>query len=55
MSDWISVEDRLPQLYVDVLVYTGEFVVVSARLTDNEWRADKPTHWMPLPKSPSED
>ena len=56
MSDWISVKDRLPEQYEEVLVYSAKYCV------QVDWIADKPyywwnygelvTHWQPKPEPP---
>jgi len=55
MSDWISVEDRLPDDDVDVLIHGGTFGV--GYREDDTWYellpwTKSPTHWMPLPEPP---
>ena len=66
MSEWISVEDRLPEEGIQVLIYTwrkfrGYVEIVSPRRAmysrDGHWTAIsswdfEPTHWMPLPTPP---
>ena len=66
-SEWISVDERLPNKYgkyltygkpnyssyVDILYYNPNRSVWY--LFDNEWgdcEVDDVTHWMPLPKAP---
>ena len=57
MSEWISVEDRLPDEYADVLVV---FPVGSRHIYEVDhvedggwfWNASEVTHWMPLPEPP---
>lgn len=62
MSEWISVEDRLPKQYDEVLIH-----IPHATLTTTAWRniagewqfvdddlAKSVTHWMPLPAPPIE-
>ncbi len=60
--EWISVEDRLPEGYQWVLVYSdtgdiGDFPFDIGRIIGGEWKClgwDYPvTHWMPLPLSPN--
>jgi hypothetical protein len=62
-EDWISVEERLPELWEYVMVYNTEGVTLIARLLDQGWVAffadgEKhmgeltPTHWRPLPGAP---
>ena len=69
-SDWIKVEDKLPDVSEKVLVATknGNYIVTSMYipkdsyskiLGDKEWRGnssvkDSITHWMPI-ISPKED
>lgn len=60
--NWISVEDELPELHKEVLVYTGKMVTIAdlrypttLDWWDNDGRYmqnNKPTHWMPLPAVP---
>lgn len=66
MSEWISVEDRLPEeLFSAVLIYCPDrnniyCVYLNAR---NEWHifddgagqqiTERVTHWMPLPSPPT--
>lgn len=67
MSEWISVEDRLPEKLIPVLVYHVEGCFLHeaqcvAMLWDEnqEWRKliggsrfeRNPTHWMSLPEPP---
>ena len=64
---WISVEERLPELETEVLVWCGKFVCMAhyGRADSYEpvfWDYDcegcrdelypKVTHWMPLPEPP---
>lgn len=60
--EWISVEDRLPENKVRVLLFDNEgFGVVSGRLIASVWYLESEkdlnsnvTHWMPLPEPPKE-
>ena len=66
MTNWISVNDKLPEEYEDVLVYVkngninrtwydghGFRNATSKRTT--WYRPESVTHWMPLPESPKEE
>lgn len=68
MSEWISVDERLPDFYVDVQIYCsdtkeqmvgfiGEGMPVGlfqfAQYHGNAVLC-RPTHWMPLPEPPSD-
>lgn len=55
--EWISVKDKLPELFVDVIVCRrGSAVEPGRRITD--WwkvfgtRVKDVTHWMPMPDPP---
>lgn len=55
--EWISVEERLPEPWVEVLVYRGaDWPVVSCETdTNGNWlHFFNITHWMPLPEPPKE-
>jgi len=68
MSEWISVEDRLPDTgigekdysSINVIAYNGRLVlscVFSEGQTAEYWNAfsaDEVTHWMPLPEPPKD-
>ena len=60
-NDWISVEDRLPNEYENVLTYGARSsydVVYVNRLINKEngeWLYDGVTHWIPIPPLPKED
>ena len=56
MSEWISVNDKIPELYVEVLVLVGNFIYIDSlyyekNLNEYWWQGNDrlPTHWMPLP------
>lgn len=64
---WIPVEERLPQNYISVLVYTPTAeplpMVHEAYIGDDgEWHSsvfygienEDVTHWMPIPRTPKE-
>lgn len=64
MSEWISVDDKVPENYGTVIVTDGDEVYAGFYSNkSNEWlrwtgwknldlRYFKVTHWMPLPKKP---
>jgi hypothetical protein len=65
MSEWISVEDRLPQSGVEVFIVSFGHVQYTAYvLIDGVWETwdreyehcspDQITHWMPIPDPPEE-
>ena len=56
-QEWISVYDRLPEMYEDVLYFNGHSIGVDFICSDGTWCDEevhgKPiTHWMPLPEAP---
>lgn len=63
MMDWISVKDRLPEIYERVIYYVpGWGIYYGNRQEDDTWDApdvfgppwlsESVTHWMPLPEPP---
>lgn len=60
MSEWISVEDRLPEEYVTVLGYYDIYGRAISLWTGINWSSSDligtlpPTYWMPLPPGPEE-
>lgn len=62
--EWISVEDKLPEKFMNVLcLYPsknyGSNIVVDYMESDRgyfaeQFRYGEPTHWMPLPTPPTE-
>ena len=62
MSEWISVEDRLPELFEDVFTYDGDGKILINWLEEFEsgigyfaYGGKSVTYWMPLPEPPKED
>lgn len=64
MSNWISVEDRLPEIGVEVIVCDNYGDVYTDFLTQNNSAWSKPpryiidiyyTHWMYFPKPPKKE
>ena len=65
VQEWISVYDRLPEAWKQVLIYSRHDFCESAVYigVPGKWRvtwnhemleADSVTHWMPLPEPPKE-
>ena len=69
MPQWISVKDRLPDIYQRVLIlirgrifissieeeYGDEYRDGAIRFWDGDWDWPEVTHWMPLPAPPKEE
>ena len=57
---WISVDERLPETWVNVITYSKKYgVLIDAFNIGEEWYYEEDllmdiTHWMPLPKGPEE-
>ena len=60
LNGWISVKDRLPEDYKDVLAYDSEYKEIVIAFYDSEseewtydyWYDGENTYWQPLPKLP---
>ena len=60
--EWISVKDRLPDHYKNVLAFGNEGIIIAQYYGEDfgNWAttmnksSDHITHWMPLPKPPKE-
>ncbi|HXT83635.1 MAG TPA: DUF551 domain-containing protein [Verrucomicrobiae bacterium] len=62
MTEWISVNDKLPPFQTDVLVVEDEHICIAIYWDNsnidekNNWSYHGgeviPTHWMPLPELP---
>ena len=63
VNHWISVKDRLPEMDVNVLVYTElKNTFVTSRVDAETWEddygfflAEGVTHWRPLPNPPENE
>ena len=62
MAEWISVNDRLPEVGTEVFGYSEKedrFFIVAYSNTyrcffSGQFPNDDITHWMPLPRTPKE-
>ena len=64
MSEWISIDDRLPEEFITCLVFCdGFFEVAEYNKHFKTWinvlyseitNIDNVTHWMPLPEPPEQ-
>ena len=54
MSKWISVRDKLPEPFVNVVVFSKSQGVGMDYYDGKYWGFDDVTHWMPLPEPPEE-
>lgn len=60
-QSWISVEDRLPEYYVPVIVCRKNGKVEQGSKNVGDWwnvygtRTKNVTHWMPMPEPPEEN
>lgn len=52
--EWISVNDKMPEKYEEVIIYSDSGVVKSAiYMNDNKWNTYlQVKYWMPMPKPP---
>ena len=61
-SEWISVKDRLPEMFTDVMVYTDRYggriefahIGIQGWIHNGAILIPSVTHWMPLPETPKE-
>ena len=61
-SEWIKVSDRLPETPQHVIIYADDCVIPDVFYGDGKfyfqdyisYEIYDPTHWMPLPKPPTE-
>lgn len=59
-GEWISVDDRLPKVHEDVLVYANDEILIAFLSSKNDWlyyenvSSDKfpVKYWMELPQPP---
>ena len=56
VQEWISVKDRLPKPFEDVLVFRDGKVSIDYHEEDGwfayDFNGERATHWMPLPPPP---
>ena len=56
--DWISVKERLPEIFVDTIVFYANGTISIECRYSNGWIMERKcgpvTHWMPLPEPPKE-
>jgi len=59
VSEWISVDDRMPEPYEPVFVVWNGLFAVGVRFDIDVWFVDKDwpdtktiTHWLPIPDLP---
>jgi hypothetical protein len=58
--EWISVDERLPEYYEEVIAWIGKEMAFAYRLKSGAWRIvdvgfcspKDVTHWQPLPAPP---
>ena len=62
MDKWISVKDKLPEPWVDVLchhynddIFIGYLSEINGWIDPNGEKDIEVTHWQPLPEPPKED
>ena len=53
MSEWININDRLPDKDMEIFFYANGGVTGSIYYVAKEFKDKTITHWMPLPKPPS--
>ena len=60
LSEWISIDDRLPKIADDVIVFSDDKCQIDIGfLMNGKWFSDRGelhtvTHWMPLPNPPED-
>jgi hypothetical protein len=60
LSEWISIDDWLPKIAEDVIVFSDDkFQIDIGFRMNGKWFSDRGelptvTHWMPLPNPPTE-